>query len=412
MPFRHAGESHEDSPVPKGQIRTTTGFMVQMVVQGVRLQAVVDTGAEGSVLSTQVYEELDPKPPIKQHVTLVQAGENARMRGFIIGPVAVRLGDTEHNVDLYVAPLQDQMLLGMEFLHQQKTHIDLEHGTMTLGEEKVPMTFRRPVGGQEAQVSVTKSICQWVPAASVVLCPCCLDKELEDFVVSPQIKQTSDVLSVPHTYARERTLVTSIVNASDEEVSNSGGSAIGSALEAEPWVLAPDLVVENVNSVDPHTEAGTKLSTFTARVKIAPLACPGTWSTSKEAILDGGGDFPLEPTNIAEEISVVEASAVGLTHCAPSEGVQDGYNGPVSEASWNYVSRELLGFPGWTQGEFDFETDLVGHDSFRIQVRQFRGIRLPWPPPVFRAGGRIYRSFSVMDVRPRARPCPHRLGLD
>lgn len=47
----------------------------------------VDTGAEVSVLSTRVFEELDPKPPIKQHLTLLQAGENARMRGFIIGPV-------------------------------------------------------------------------------------------------------------------------------------------------------------------------------------------------------------------------------------------------------------------------------------------------------------------------------------
>lgn len=34
-----------------------------------------DTGAEVSVLSTKVYEKLDPRPPIKQHFTLVQEGE-------------------------------------------------------------------------------------------------------------------------------------------------------------------------------------------------------------------------------------------------------------------------------------------------------------------------------------------------
>ncbi|XP_056003459.1 uncharacterized protein LOC130046578 [Ostrea edulis] len=258
MPCRHAGEAHEELPVPIGQIRPTTGFMVEMVVQGVRLQAVVDTGAEMSVLSTRVYEELDPKPPIKQHVTLVQAGENARMRGFVIGPVAVCLGDTEHNVDLYVAPLQDQMLLGMEFLHQQKAHLDLEHGTMTLGKEKVPMTFGRPGGGQEAQVSVTKSI--RVPAASVVLCPCHLDKELEDFVVSPQITRLSNLLLVPHTYhTGGRSAVTCFINASDEDVSIPEGSVIGSASEAGFRTPTPD-IVRNVCSVaNPHTDSGAEV---------------------------------------------------------------------------------------------------------------------------------------------------------
>lgn len=113
--------------------------MVEMVVQEVRLQTVVDTGADVSVLSTQVYEETHPKPPIKQYVTIVQAGENVRESGLIIGPVGVRLSDGEYNVDLYVAPLH-QMLHGMEFLHQQKGHLDLEHDTMTMGKETVPMT--------------------------------------------------------------------------------------------------------------------------------------------------------------------------------------------------------------------------------------------------------------------------------
>lgn len=69
MPFRHAGEPRGDSHVPIGQIRQTTGLMVKMVVQGVRLQAVVDTEAEFSELSIQVYKELNLKSFIKQYVT-------------------------------------------------------------------------------------------------------------------------------------------------------------------------------------------------------------------------------------------------------------------------------------------------------------------------------------------------------
>lgn len=164
--------------MPIGQIRSTTGFMVEMVVQGVRLQAVMNTGTEVSVLSTQVYEELNPKSPIKRHVTLVQAGESVRRRGFIIGTVGVRLGDTERSVILYVAPLQDQMLLGMKFLHQQKAHLDLEHGTMTMGKETRlhnALTSRRERGGPSFLD------CPRCP------CPCHLDRELEHFVIISDI---------------------------------------------------------------------------------------------------------------------------------------------------------------------------------------------------------------------------------
>lgn len=52
------------------------------------------------------------------------------MRSFIIGPVEVRLEYMEHSLDLYVAPLQDQMLLGMEFLHQQEAHLNIDHDIM------------------------------------------------------------------------------------------------------------------------------------------------------------------------------------------------------------------------------------------------------------------------------------------
>lgn len=87
----------------------------------------------------------------------------------------------DHSVDLHVYPLQDQMLLAMEFLYQQKAHLDLERGTMTLGEETVRMMFGRPGERREAQVSLIKTV--RVPAASVILCLCRLDKEVEDFVV-------------------------------------------------------------------------------------------------------------------------------------------------------------------------------------------------------------------------------------
>jgi hypothetical protein len=141
------------NPVPISQICTTIGFMVELVVQGVSVQAVVDTVAGVSVLSKQVYDQLDQNPPpFMQYVTMTQAGESAKMYDFIIGPVEMQLGSTANCGDLYVAQLQDQMLLRMEFLHRRKARLDLENGVMTLDRDTVPVKFGLVEGPLETQV--------------------------------------------------------------------------------------------------------------------------------------------------------------------------------------------------------------------------------------------------------------------
>jgi hypothetical protein len=125
--------------------------MVELKVQGVTVEAVMGTGAEVGVLSKRVYDELDPKPPIKQYVTMTQAGENAKMNGFITEPMEMRLGSTGYSGDLYVVPLQDQMLLGMEFLYRRKARLDLENAVMTLDRDTVPMKFGRAEGPLEVK---------------------------------------------------------------------------------------------------------------------------------------------------------------------------------------------------------------------------------------------------------------------
>jgi hypothetical protein len=69
-----------------------------------------------------------------------------------VGPVEIQLGSTGYCGDVYVAPLKDQMLLGMEFLHQRKARLDFENGVMTLNRDTVPMTFGRAEGPLETQV--------------------------------------------------------------------------------------------------------------------------------------------------------------------------------------------------------------------------------------------------------------------
>ena len=70
-------------------------------MQGTLLEAVVDTGAEVSVLCKQVYDQLKLKPPINRHVKMMQAMDDACLRGFVAGPFDVRVKRRTHRMDLY-----------------------------------------------------------------------------------------------------------------------------------------------------------------------------------------------------------------------------------------------------------------------------------------------------------------------
>ena len=68
---------------------------------------------------------------------MMQAGDNASLRGFVAGLFDVRVGRRTHRMDLYVATLKDPMLLGMDFLHDCKAKLDLGDGNLSLEDDRI-----------------------------------------------------------------------------------------------------------------------------------------------------------------------------------------------------------------------------------------------------------------------------------
>ena len=98
------------------------------------METVVDTGDEVTVLGAEVYNRLQVKPPVWRQVAVLQAWDGSRLKAFIAGPFDVEAGKSARQVDLCVAPLKDSMLLGMNFLRDHKAKLDLDAGTLCLGE--------------------------------------------------------------------------------------------------------------------------------------------------------------------------------------------------------------------------------------------------------------------------------------
>ena len=55
-----------DQCITVGQLCSPTAFTVHIEVQGTPLEAVVDTGTEVTVPSTEVYDRLQEKPPVRR----------------------------------------------------------------------------------------------------------------------------------------------------------------------------------------------------------------------------------------------------------------------------------------------------------------------------------------------------------
>ena len=209
----------------QGRTVVPTAFTVRIEVQGTPLEAVVDTGSEG-----------------RRPVTMMQAGDGAHLKGFIAGQFNVKAGQSTHQVDLYVAPLNDSILLGMDFLRDHKAKLNLDTGTLCLGSETICMTLVRSSVPREPQVTLIKKI--KVPAGSAVLCPVRLDVGLGDFLIVLGVHLLSDTLltCMPHTYnAGGDSTTDCLINAFDKDVVLAAKSAVDRVVETDLHVSVPFL---------------------------------------------------------------------------------------------------------------------------------------------------------------------------
>jgi hypothetical protein len=105
---RKEATGKDDRCVIIGQEKPLTGCAVQRLVQDLVMEAVVDTRAVVSILRTEQYGSLGCKPPIKSQVSLMQAGSDGELRGFLTGPFSIQVGESIHRVDLYVLPIKNK----------------------------------------------------------------------------------------------------------------------------------------------------------------------------------------------------------------------------------------------------------------------------------------------------------------
>ena len=101
------------------------------------VHAVVDTAADVTVVSERFFRSLTDSPGIKESATLRAAAEGQFFRADISRPVVIKVGTTVLTRSVYVAPIKDNMLLGIDILNELKARIDLGNHTMEVAGEVI-----------------------------------------------------------------------------------------------------------------------------------------------------------------------------------------------------------------------------------------------------------------------------------
>ena len=131
---------------------------------------------------------MEPKPPCLRKVVLHTAARDTKMHGFVVGPVNLQLGASIFPESVYVAPIQDDMLLGLEFLLRHGVHIRLEERYLDFkgNDEKIPIEVER---SSQKENTVARVIIQKntkIPPNSVVRLLCDITDKLADYIVEPE----------------------------------------------------------------------------------------------------------------------------------------------------------------------------------------------------------------------------------
>lgn len=113
-------------------------WQLSVKLNDVLVSDVVETAAEITIVAQSIHDLMSrPKIISRKDVSLVGGGETMTVGDF--GDVLIEIGGTHVRHHVYVAPLQVDMLLGIDFLHENGVEPNCSIEDFSVGASMVPM---------------------------------------------------------------------------------------------------------------------------------------------------------------------------------------------------------------------------------------------------------------------------------
>ena len=102
------------------------GLFIQMTINGASVEAMVDTGSSHSFMARRVYESIDTssRPPLRPLEGPMMMADGSPLAMYGRATIALQLGLLSYTMDIIVANIRHEGILGLDFLRGSRSVID------------------------------------------------------------------------------------------------------------------------------------------------------------------------------------------------------------------------------------------------------------------------------------------------
>ena len=120
-------------------------MIVPIEIRGKPASAVIDTGAQVIIVNSQFFDSLNCSLP-SEPIILKGIDPEKSVEGYVVRKVPLTLGGRSYKWDLYVALIEDELLLGLDFMVYHKVDPLISRNVLLIdGQHEVPAKFKRNV---------------------------------------------------------------------------------------------------------------------------------------------------------------------------------------------------------------------------------------------------------------------------
>ena len=226
-------------------IQTGNSLKVKISINNIVLDAIIDTGASASFCSSKAFEKMTKKPEIIRSKIINMAGINQTFTADYRGPFRIAIGHLLLFKNLYVGPIQDDFLLGLDLLYELKASINVGEGTFHCRNYPVPIKkFKFPETTNYARLSEDVNIGSF--SESIAKINCEEGKIYPYFYLDPDY--SLPVMIASAVYGRSRHNVVCLINNTNSPITLNKNTKIGQIVPInEEDIFDHDISVKNMS---------------------------------------------------------------------------------------------------------------------------------------------------------------------
>jgi hypothetical protein len=209
-------------------------MLVPIQINGIQVFAVVDSGAQVSIINKDLYNQILDKPKITETVFIKGINSTASIRAHIVPNINIKIGRTNLQWNMLMAEITEKVILGLDFLEANKAIVDHGQYSIHINGEMIHATFA--LNEQEEHLQMYRAKIDnttVIPPFSMKFIETKLNlKPKEDIMIQPS-SQLDKVLSPNALCSNEDTTFLMVWNPTDKNVTLKKNKSFGQGVEVQ-----------------------------------------------------------------------------------------------------------------------------------------------------------------------------------